>query len=110
MNEIMIFSNKEAGISVRTMLNPDGSISINAEDAAVGFGWTQTQSKNGKEYTSIRWEVLNGYCAEFGFPDKLGKNDYIPEGLFYRLGMKASNKVADKFQNWLADEIVCESA
>lgn len=101
-NEIKIFSNKELGFSARTMLNEDGSISVNAEDTAIGFGWTQ--EKNGKTY--VRWESMNGYCAEFGFSQLVGKDDYIPESLFYRLGMKASNKAADKFQNWLALEVI----
>ena len=104
--QVEIFINDEMGLQVRTINNPDGSISINAEDTAIGFGWTQTQNKNGKQYTSIRWETLNGYCEEFGFPNKLGKDDYIPESLFYRLGMKANNKVADKFQNWLAMDVI----
>ena len=106
MNDLKVFKNDELKISVRTILNDDGSISFNAEDTAIGFGWTQTQNKNGKQYTSIRWETLNGYCKEFGFPNKLGKDDYIPEPLFYRLGMKAGNAVADKFQNWLAFDVV----
>lgn len=104
--QIEIYRNAEMGLQVRTISNPDGSISINAEDTAIGFGWMQTQNKNGKQYTSIRWETLNGYCEEFGFPNKLGKDDYIPESLFYRLGMKASNPAADKFQNWLAIEVI----
>lgn len=106
MNGLRVFNNEELGLQVRTIQNDDGSISINAEDTAVGFGWTQTQTKKGKQYTSIRWETLNGYCEEFGFPNKLGKDDYIPESLFYRLGMKANNAVADKFQNWLAIEVI----
>lgn len=106
MNDLRVFNNKELGLQVRTIQNDDGSISINAEDTAVGFGWTQTQTKKGKQYTSIRWETLNGYCEEFGFPNKLGKDDYIPESLFYRLGMKANNAVANKFQNWLAIEVI----
>lgn len=104
--QVEIFRNAETGLQVRTINNQDGSISINAEDTAIGFGWTQTQNKNGKQYTSIRWETLNGYCEEFGFPNKLGKDDYIPESLFYRLGMKAGNQSADKFQNWLAIEVI----
>lgn len=108
MSELKIFNNEELGLRVRTLPNPDGSISISAEDTAIGFGWTQTQNKNGKQYISIRWETLNGYCNEFGFPNKLGKDDYIPESLFYRLGMKANNAVADKFQNWLALEVIPE--
>lgn len=106
VNELQIFNNEELGLSVRTILNDDGSISVNAEDTAIGFGWTQTQNKNGKQYTSVRWETLNAWCRSFGFPNELGKNDYIPESLFYRLGMKANNAAADKFQNWLAMEVI----
>ena len=102
MDELQIFNNEELGLSVRTILNNDGSISVNAEDAAIGFGWTQ--EKNGAVY--VRWETLNGWCKTFGFPNSLGKDDYIPESLFYRLGMKANNAVADKFQNWLAMEVI----
>lgn len=102
MDELQIFDNEELGLSVRTILNNDGSISVNAEDTAIGFGWTQ--EKNGAVY--VRWETLNGWCKTFGFPNSLGKDDYIPESLFYRLGMKANNAVADKFQNWLAMEVI----
>lgn len=106
MNELQIFNNSELGLKVRAMMNPDGSISVNAEDTAIGFGWTQTQNKNGKQYTSIRWETLNGYCTEFGFPNLLGKDDYLPESLFYRLAMKANNATAERFQNWLAIDVI----
>lgn len=102
MNEIKLFENEEMGASVRTMLNDDGSVSVNAEDTAIGFGWTQ--EKNGKTY--VRWETFHGYCKEIGFSQNVGKDDYIPESLFYRLGMKASNARADRFQNWLAMEVI----
>ena len=102
MNELKVFNNEKLGLSVRTILNEDGSISVNAEDTAIGFGWTQ--EKNGVTY--VKWERINGYCKEFGFSPQVGKGDYIPESLFYRLGMKANNAVADKFQNWLAIEVI----
>ena len=105
MNEMM-FKNEELGIQVRTRMNDDGSICMNAEDVARGFGWTQIQNKNGKQYTSIRWETMNSYADDYGFPNKLGKEDYIPESLFYRLGMKANNETAQRFQGWLADEVI----
>ena len=108
MGELKIFNNEELGLRVRTLPNPDGSISISAEDTAIGFGWYQKQNKNGKEYISIRWERMNGFSSECGFPHMWGKDDYIPESLFYRLGMKANNAVADKFQNWLALEVIPE--
>lgn len=103
MNELQIFNNEELKLKVRAIQNDDGSISINAEDTARGFGWT-TVAKSGNEV--VRWARMNEYCEEFGFPNKLGKDDYIPESLFYRLGMKANNAVADKFQNWLSIEVI----
>ncbi|WP_075841754.1 ORF6C domain-containing protein [Clostridium perfringens] len=106
MNNLMIFENKELGIDVRTIKNDDGSICINAEDSARGFGWVQVQNKNGKEYKSIRWERMNSFCKDLGFPPQVGEGDYIPESLFYLLGMKANNEVARKFQTWLAVEVI----
>lgn len=102
MNEIKISEKKELGFKARTILNPDGSISVNAEDTAVGYGWTQ--EKKGKLY--IRWETLNGYCKELGFSQEVGKGDYIPESLFYMLGFKAGNDRALKYQQWLAMEVL----
>lgn len=105
-NEVKVFENEELGLQVRTIFNPDGSISVSAEDTAIGFGWTQTQVKNGKQYTSIRWETLNSYCKDLGFPNLLGKEDYIPESLYYLLGMKANNEKAQKYQRWLAMDVL----
>lgn len=106
MNDLQIFNNEELGLRVRTIMNDDGSISVNAEDTAIGFGWLKTETKNGREYTSIRWERMNAFSEECGFAHKWAKDDYVPESLFYRLGMKANNAVADKFQNWLAFEVI----
>ena len=99
------FLDTELGI-VRAIVNPDGSISINALDAAVGFGWGKKEIKNGKTYSSVRWATVNGYCKDLGFDNKLSKEDYMPESLFYRLGMKANNEKANKFQAWIANDII----
>ena len=80
-NEIKVFDNQELEIKVRVIENEDQSISINAEDTAIGFGWTQEQMKNGKQYTSMRWERMNEFSAQCGFPHMWGKDDYIPEEL-----------------------------
>lgn len=103
MNELQIFNNEELKLKVRAIQNKDGSISINAEDTARGFGWT-TVAKSGNEV--VRWARMNGFLKEMGFAHECAKDDYIPESLFYRLGMKANNAVADKFQNWLAMEVI----
>lgn len=81
---------------------------IRLEDAARGLGFTQTQKKNGVEYTSIRWETINRYLEEIGFPNKLGKDSYIPENIFYRLCMKANNETAQKFQALVCDVVLPE--
>lgn len=84
----------------------NGTAYLRLEDVARGLGFTQTQTKNGIEYTSIRWETINRYLEDIGFPNKLGKEIYIPENIFYRLAMKAKNETAEKFQALVADEII----
>lgn len=101
-NEIKAFENEELGLSVRTVLNEDGSISINVEDTAIGFGWCR--DKGGKSY--VMWDRFHSFCNELGFPHKCGKDDYIPESLYYLLGMKANNERAQKYQRWLAMEVL----
>ncbi len=103
MNNIKLFSNESLKLKVRTILNADVSISINAEDTAIGFGWTFIAT-SGNEV--VRWNRVNDYCKELGFDNKLSKDDYIPESLFYMLGMKANNKVALEFQKWLAIDVL----
>ena len=80
----------------------DGTAYLNLENVARGLGFTQ--EKNGVEY--VRWETINGYLDHLGFPNKLGKDDYIPENIFYRLAMKAKNETAEKFQALIADEVI----
>ena len=88
--------------SVRGFVDNNGTAMLNAEDVARGFGFTQV--KSGKEY--VKWERVNGYLAEFGFSPVVGKDDFIPENMVYRLGFKASNETAQAFQAKLADEVL----
>lgn len=80
----------------------DGTVYLKLETVARGLGFTQ--QKNGAEY--IRWETVNGYLADIGFPNKLGKADFIPENVFYRLAMKAKSETAERFQAFVADEVL----
>ncbi len=84
----------------------DGVVYLRLETVARGLGFTQTQIKNGVEYVSVRWERVEQYLAELGFPHKWGKDDFIPENIFYRLAMKAKNETAEKFQAKIADEVI----
>ena len=101
-NEVQVFNNEELGLQARMIMNPDKSISVNAEDTAIGFGWCR--EKKGRIY--IMWDRFNGFCEELGFPQKCGKDTFIPESLYYLLGMKASNERAQKYQRWLAMEVL----
>lgn len=87
---------------VRGFIDENGVAQLNAEDIAIGWGFTQ--EKSGKKY--VRWETVNGYLADFGFSQLVGKDDYLPENMAYRLGFKASNEAAQVFQAKLADEIL----
>lgn len=102
MSNLMIFKNEDLAIDVRTIKNDDGSISINAEDTVIGFGWIEI--KNNKIYP--RWRTINSFIKELGFSQEVAKDDYIPESLFYLLGMKANNDIARKFQTWLAVDVI----
>lgn len=104
-NEAAVFKNGDLDLEMRIILNDDGSISVNAEDVAIGLGWSKTEVKNGKEYTSIRWDRMNAFSAECGFPQKWSKDDYIPESLFYMLAMKANNDRAQNIKLDIAKEM-----
>jgi anti-repressor protein len=84
------------------MDNQTATAYLNAEDVARGLGFTQ--EKSGAEY--VRWETVNGYLRGFGFSQHVGKDDFLPENMVYRLGFKASNEAAQKFQAVLADEVL----
>jgi Rha family phage regulatory protein len=84
----------------------DGVVYLKLEDIAKGLGFTKTETKNGKQYSSVRWERVLGFLNEFGFDHKWAKDDFIPENIFYRLAMKAKNKVAEDFQKKIADEVI----
>ena len=84
----------------------DGTAYLKLDTVARGLGFIQTQNKNGSEYTSVRWETVFRYLEDIGFPNKLGKDGFIPENVFYRLAMKAKNETAERFQAFIADEVI----
>ena len=96
---------------VRGYIDENGTAWLNAEDVARGLGFIKTEEKlsptsGRKIYTTIRWERVNGYLRELGFSQEVAKDAFIPENMFYRLAMKASNETAQIFQAKVADEIL----
>lgn len=88
--------------NVRAYIDAQGTAWLNAEDVARGLGFTEI--KNDVEY--VKWRRVNEYLREFGFSPDVAKDSFIPENMFYRLAMKASNAAAEKFQALVADEIL----
>ncbi len=97
MNEIQVIN-----ISGVDCYEKGGTAFLKLETVARGLGFTQ--EKGGGVY--VRWDRVEGYLAELGFPHKWGKEDFIPENVFYRLAMKAKNETAERFQALVADEII----
>lgn len=97
MNEVLNINNVRGYLDKET-----GTAYLNAEDVARGFGFTEI--KSGVEY--VMWRRVNRYLDEFGFSAHVSKDDFLPENMVYRLGFKASNEAAQKFQAVLADEVL----
>ncbi|WP_125153672.1 BRO-N domain-containing protein [Clostridium rectalis] len=69
-----------------------------------------TETKNSKEY--VMWRRINQYLKPFGTTaenkdiPEIKKGDFIPESAVYKLAFKANNEVAEKFQDWLAIDVL----
>ncbi len=98
MSQLKIFENELFKVSAKT---EDEQILFDVEQVAKSLGFTQI--KNNKEY--IRWETVNRYLEKY-VSHQVGKGDLIPEPLVYKLAFKASNDLAEKFQDWLAIEVI----
>lgn len=101
-NNVMTIKN------VRCYIDEKGTAWLNAADVARGWGFTRIKGNT----VYIMWDRVNQYLKDFGFhtsaenSTQVGKDDYLPENIVYRLGFKASNKAAEKFQIKLADEVL----
>lgn len=92
------FENNLFHLEVKT---ENGESLFDVETVARSLGFTQ--EKNGKEY--IRWETVNKYLKKY-LSQEVGKNDFISEPMVYKLAFKANNALAEKFQDWLATEVL----
>jgi phage antirepressor YoqD-like protein len=98
MNKLETFKNDLFEVAAKIENN---QILFDAEQVAKSLGFT-TVAKSGN--TTVRWSRVNGYLPENSL--QVGKGDLIPEPLVYKLAFKASNEVAEQFQNWLAIEVI----
>ncbi|MFT4449144.1 phage antirepressor [Bacillus subtilis] len=97
MNQLQMFKNDLFEVAAKI---ENDQILFDAERVARSLGIVQ--EKNNKQY--IRWERVNEYLPQSS--PEVGKGDFIPEPLVYKLAFKASNQIAEQFQDWLAIEVI----
>ena len=96
MNEIMNIQGIEC-------YEKDGTAYLKLDTVARGLGFTRI-ADSGNEV--IRWERVEKYLSEIGAVPTCGHDGFIPENVFYRLAMKAKNETAERFQAFIADEVI----
>ncbi|MFS7427054.1 phage antirepressor Ant [Carnobacterium maltaromaticum] len=98
MTNLQKFNNELFQLEVKS---ENGESLFNVESVARSLGFVET--KNEKEY--VIWKRVNKYL-EKNLSTPVSKNDFISEPMVYKLAFKANNEVAEKFQDWLAMEVL----
>ncbi|SEU01547.1 Prophage antirepressor [Enterococcus malodoratus] len=100
------FKNNLFELEVKT---ENGESLFDVETVAKSLGITQI-AKSGNEV--VRWERVNKYLklsspqVGTGISQEVGKGSFIIEPMVYKLAFKANNALAEKFQDWLATEVL----
>ncbi|MED4083910.1 phage antirepressor KilAC domain-containing protein [Halalkalibacterium halodurans] len=100
MNQLEVFENELFKVSAKI---EGDQVLFDAEEVARSLGFVSKTEKNGKVYENVRWSRVNEFLPQVA---EVGKGDLIPEPLVYKLAFKASNDIAEKFQDWLAVEVI----
>ena len=102
-NQMKVFSKEMFKVLIK---EADGEIMFDAESVARSLGLCGVSTKfGGKTYTWIRWDRVNEYLGK-SMKEEIRKGSLIPEAAVYKLAFKANNEVAEKFQDWLAIEVL----
>lgn len=91
------FENNLFQLEVKT---ENGESLFDVETVAKSLGIVDV--KNDVEY--VRWQRVNNYLGKNS--PLVAKGDYISEPMVYKLAFKANNALAEKFQDWLASEVL----
>lgn len=95
-NEVQVFN----GLKVKEV---NGQVMFDAETAAIGLGISQI-AKSGNKV--VRWERVNKYLGIPTSGDAIERGDFITEPQFYKLAIKANNETAERFQDWVTEEVL----
>ena len=94
-NEVQVFDN----LKVKEV---NGQVMFDAESAAMGIGLVKTSK--GNQY--VRWERVNEYLGLSKSGQLVKRGDFITEPQLYKLVIKTNSPVADKFQDWVTEEVL----
>jgi len=98
MSNLQKFNNELFQLEVKA---ENGESLFNVESVARSLGFT-TVATSGN--VTVRWARVNKYLGESS--PQVGTGDFISEPMVYKLAFKANNEVAEKFQDWLAVEVL----
>ncbi|MBU7560869.1 hypothetical protein FQP82_03440 [Weissella cibaria] len=94
-NEVQVFN----GLKIKEV---NGQVMFEAESAATGLGLTKISK--GQQY--VRWERVNEYLGLSTSGQLVKRGDFITEPQFYKLAIKANNETAERFQEWVTEEVL----
>lgn len=92
------FENNLFQLEVKT---ENGESLFDVETVARSLGLT-TVAKSGNAV--VRWQRVNKYLNNLC--PQVGKGSFISEPMVYKLAFKANNALAEKFQDWLAVDVL----
>ena len=95
-NEVQVFN----GLKVKEV---NGQVMFDAESAAIGLGISDV-AKSGN--VVARWQRVNKYLGIATSGDAIKRGDFITEPQFYKLAIKANNETAERFQDWVTEEVL----
>lgn len=98
MNELTLFNNPDFG-EIRTLETNDGKVLFCGKDVATALGYVRTA------------DAIRNHCkgvVEMETPSNGGiqKMKFIPESDIYRLTFSSKLPNAEKFTDWIAEEVI----
>ena len=101
MNEVKIFENEEFG-KVRTLVEGEDKVLFCGTDVAQALGYSNTTDALKRHCRCIvKREVPHPQS-----PEKNLETNFIPESDVYRLIFGSKLEDAEKFQNWIFDDVI----
>lgn len=99
MNELQNFNFEGNVVPIKWV---NDQLMFDAETVAKSVGLVSSS----KGYINVRWNRVNEYINSAKSGRKIKSGDFIAEPQMYRLAIKANNKTAERFQDWVTNEVL----